>query len=379
MASRRMVPTKYFKDPDIMNLESKDSQLILLGLILAADDEGREVAHARLLGRELDYPPETIERALQDLVANELLVLYQVGKHRYYSLTRWQQWQTLGGRFTPSRYPAPPATTEEPSTQAGECSGKIPENPSEIGENPAQFNVSEFNVSKSNRSESNGVGGQEESPSNITPFPTSTCSDDSAIVFSQEQIQKTTKQVAHILKLPETEALVRIVQDYHADPSLSLLGEADAAREWIDDPLRNKKHKHMTLAFFRHWLQRERDTRRRREAERAANSLHPVEATGTMGRIAITSSSLPAAQGGRQANQCATSAPPTHETPLSGTSTRLIEWNGRLIPEEQAYQEGYYGGWERFLPGDDPDDDLLAAAKRYGLLPPDPPGKQVHA
>jgi hypothetical protein len=43
---------------------------------------------------------------------------------------------------------------------------------------------------------------------------------------------------------------------------------------------------------------------------------------------------------------------------------RLIEWQGRLVPEEQAYREGYQGGFERFKPGDHPDDDLFAAAAR---------------
>src|SRR2546429_7898401 len=115
MATRRMVPTKFLKDPDIMNLASKDSQLILIGLILSADDEGRELAHPQLLGREMDYPPEQIEAALQDLSENDLILLYQVGKHRYYSLTRWHHWQTLGTKKTPSKYPAPPETTEVPA------------------------------------------------------------------------------------------------------------------------------------------------------------------------------------------------------------------------------------------------------------------------
>ncbi len=91
MALRRMVPTNFFKDPDIMNLGSKDTQLILVGLILDADDEGRGVAHAQILGREMDYPPETIEHALQDLADNDLLALYQAGRHRYYSLPRWHK------------------------------------------------------------------------------------------------------------------------------------------------------------------------------------------------------------------------------------------------------------------------------------------------
>ncbi len=45
-------------------------------------------------------------------------------------------------------------------------------------------------------------------------------------------------------------------------------------------------------------------------------------------------------------------------------SSRMIEWNGRWVTEEEAYQDGYQGGFERFLPGDHPDDDLLAVAQR---------------
>src|SRR6266487_4748553 len=109
MANKRCLPTRFFKDPDIMNLGSRDTQLILVGLVLTADDEGRELAHPKLLGRELDYPPEQIESALQELAANDLLILYQVGKHRYFSLTRWGQWQTLSSnKITISKYPAPP-------------------------------------------------------------------------------------------------------------------------------------------------------------------------------------------------------------------------------------------------------------------------------
>jgi hypothetical protein len=89
---------------------SKDCQLILVGLVLLADDEGRELAHPKLLSREIDYPPEQIEAALQELVENDLVMLYQAGKHCYYSLTRWSQWQSISSqKMTPSKYPAPPA------------------------------------------------------------------------------------------------------------------------------------------------------------------------------------------------------------------------------------------------------------------------------
>jgi hypothetical protein len=44
---------------------------------------------------------------------------------------------------------------------------------------------------------------------------------------------------------------------------------------------------------------------------------------------------------------------------------RTIFWKGRVIPEEQAYKEGYYGGFERFLPGKAPEDDLEALVIKY--------------
>ena len=80
MASKGCLPTRFFKDPDIMNV-GKDTQLILVGLVLLADDEGRELAHPRLLSREIDYPLEQIEASLQELADNDLLHLYQVGRH----------------------------------------------------------------------------------------------------------------------------------------------------------------------------------------------------------------------------------------------------------------------------------------------------------
>ncbi len=107
MAKQRCLPTSFFKDPDVMTLSSGDVRLMLIGLVLNADDEGRGLAHARILGRELDYPPEVIESALQEMEACELVQCYQVERHRYYSLRRWGEWQTLS-KPTQSRFPAPP-------------------------------------------------------------------------------------------------------------------------------------------------------------------------------------------------------------------------------------------------------------------------------
>lgn len=61
--------------------------------------------------------------------------------------------------------------------------------------------------------------------------------------------------------------------------------------------------------------------------------------------------------------------------------TRMIWWNGREIPEEQAYREGYEGGFERFKKGDHPDDDLEAVARRLlaeGKIPNYPRMEAAH-
>ena len=192
MASKRCLPTRFFKDADIMNV-SKDGQLILVGLVLLADDEGRELAHPRLLSREIDYPPEQIEAALAELVENDLVLLYQAGKHSYYSLTRWNQWQSISSqKMTPSKYPEPSATVattfvEKPlesaiaetganDTQAlvdvSQKSPEFPRNPQrnagENRESPTQLNLSESNSSESKLIEDEG---EAQPPLNVVPFP----------------------------------------------------------------------------------------------------------------------------------------------------------------------------------------------------------------
>lgn len=315
MANKRCIPTRFFKDPDIMNLESKDHQLILVGLVLMADDEGRELAHAKLLSRELDYPQEQIEAALFDLAANDLVVLYQVGRHRYYSLTRWGQWQTLSlAKITPSKYPAPPSTEDGmPSDGTRESaetfSQHFPEFPRE---NPGNSAVSQDFPSQSNSSESNSSEGEgEKPPPNVVAFPTgrveransthSTAVTTATTGTSRQKpderetqgdhtpqemqaTQQTMRNAAEILRLPASDALLRIVGDYQHDPLVRLLGEADAAREYIDDPRRNRKGQRMSPAFFRRWLRREHEDALLRQSQR-----HTTAATGTLGGVGGTS------------------------------------------------------------------------------------------
>jgi hypothetical protein len=278
MASKRCLPTRFFKDADIMNV-SKDGQLILVGLVLLADDEGRELAHPRLLSREIDYPPEQIEAALQELVENDLVVLYQAGKHCYYSLTHWNQWQSISSqKMTSSKYPAPPACTSVDASvaladsatdmHATQAEVEIPQNfpefprisqriAGENRENPTQLNLSESNSSESKLIEDEG---EAQPPPNIVPFPAARAdAADAKTHLTDKSVLEVTQEVASILKVPLSDGLARVVADYLGDPSLSLLGEADAAREWIEDPRRNRKGQQLTPAFFRRWLKRERE------------------------------------------------------------------------------------------------------------------------
>jgi DNA-binding transcriptional ArsR family regulator len=269
-----MLPTRFFKDPDVMALSSGDVRLILVGLVLCADDEGRELAYPKLLGRELDYAPEHIEQALRELEANDLLTLYQVGRHRYYSLPRWHEWETLS-KPTPSKYPAPPSASSQ-GTPA------FPQNPQgNLGESRAiPPEGEEEKEEEENRNEGEG---EAEAPPNIVAFPAARSGSGTA-ALSETKVLEATQHVAGILKLTVTPALTRIVQEYLYEPAVSLLGEADAAREYIDDSRRNHKGQRMTPAFFRRWLKRERDDSQRRHAHLPTGTTGPGAPASASGR-----------------------------------------------------------------------------------------------
>ena len=106
MARSRSIPTNLFDDPDFFE-RSPQAQLIFIGLILDADDYGRGLAHSGLLARKLNQEVAHIDLALDELQKVGLLRCYRGERYRYYTLTRWQEWQTLH-KPTPSRFPTPP-------------------------------------------------------------------------------------------------------------------------------------------------------------------------------------------------------------------------------------------------------------------------------
>ena len=125
--------------------------------------------------------------------------------------------------------------------------------------------------------------GEDEACSKVVSFPTARTSTSSS---AEQYIEQTALKLAHILKITITPALERIVEEYQDDPLLSLLGEADAAREYIDDRQRNRKGQRMTPAFFRRWLKREHEDALLRRTRSA-------QATGTTDRDGTYSATAP--------------------------------------------------------------------------------------
>ncbi|HVB25339.1 MAG TPA: hypothetical protein VNG51_25600 [Ktedonobacteraceae bacterium] len=285
MAQKRCIPTDLFFTPGFAALSSDTVRLILIGLVTDADDAGRGLADEKLLGRKLDHRPEEISAALDELGHAGYVTCYAGGKDHCYALCHWQRWQTLS-KPTPSHYPAPPAAHED--ARDTHDSPGVPEIPHDC---PGEFRATPSEGEEEQEEEENRreEEAEAEPPSNVVTFPGTAHGDSTTgtASLSFREVKEVTTQVARILKLSVTEALTRVVADYASDPALSLLGEADAAREYIEDPRRNRHTRRMTPAFFRRWLKREHEeTQRRRHAPLSPGQ----QATGTDGSAGLLSS-----------------------------------------------------------------------------------------
>lgn len=254
MAAKRSIPTSLFASPDFFELSTDTIRLILIGIILDADDEGRGSAHSRLLARKLDKHPEEIEQAFVELEAHDILHCYMVEMRRYYTLCHWHKYQVLS-RPTPSTYPLPP-DGQMPVSQTRQEKHGIPREPLDSpGDSvPEEEEKGRELEQEMKRREAEG----EKSLSRNIPSSSPPLSDDSIPYLSSWNDPEETKRVASHLKLSVSENLCAIVQEFLQTPTISLVGEAIEARAWIDDQRRNSKGQQMTPAFFRRWLKRER-------------------------------------------------------------------------------------------------------------------------
>lgn len=277
MAAKRSIPTSLFASPDFFELSSDTVRLILIGIILDADDEGRGSAHTHLLARKLDKTPQQIEEALGELAAHGILRCYQVQSRHYYMLCHWHKFQTLS-KPTPSSFPAPPAAqTPEPLPAPPGKPTKALGNPGPSGPNSPEGEEKGRREGKENREEEPKRRGRE-APGEPQPEPPLAARTPLALskAFSlsaeeqtalpppvqtsvdEQQGSQITEQVAQALQLPITDALTTLVTEFLPTTTFSLVKAAQAARAWIDDPLRNTARKPMSLIFFQRWLKRER-------------------------------------------------------------------------------------------------------------------------
>lgn len=258
MAAKRSIPTTLFESPDFFELSSDTIRLILIGIILDADDEGRGSAHPRLLARKLDKQPADIEQALAELEAHGILRCYTVEMRSYYTLCHWDKYQVLS-RPTPSLYPLPPDEPEAAGSQGNPGNARNPQ-----GNPGAPLSEGEGEKEREEKKET-----EEENapPARVTRFPgphlsqpstTAPGSSDQCSFLRANELEKLTKQVASLLKLEMTTDLRAIVQEFSPLSTISLVGEAIEACAWIEDQRRNRKQQQMTPAFFRRWLKRER-------------------------------------------------------------------------------------------------------------------------
>jgi hypothetical protein len=262
MAGKRSIPTDLFWDETFSGLCS-DTQSIFIGLVLGADDHGRGPAGIAVLARMLAKDPPVIQASLQDLNNSGFIQCYQVEGKFYYHITRWDEWETLN-KPARSRYPAPPELQNSNS--------EMPGNPPE---NPGNSQVFLENPSEAEAEEKRREAEEPETPGNVVPFPTRA---DGGNLKSEELV---ISELAQVLHLPVTTALTRLVTEFQHVPGLSLLGEANAARAWVDDQRsKRKKQTQMTLPFFRRWLQRSLTI----NADQVAHtSRETTRATGTGG------------------------------------------------------------------------------------------------
>lgn len=280
MAGKRSIPTDLFWDETFSGL-CGETQSIFIGLVLGADDHGRGPASVTVLTRMLAKDPQAIHIALQELDTIGFLQCYQVEGKGYYHITRWDEWETLN-KPARSRYPTPPDTEVQGLTETPNISGKTPENLGDSHtflENPAIAGkiLSEAEAEEKRKEAEGEVPPDHslESAGTVIPFPTR---GDGGQMMTTETTVKTLAQILHV---PVTPALARLVEEFQQVPGLSLLGEANAARAWIDDQ-HNKKRKQtpMTVPFFRRWLQRALNI----QDQQVARTLAPPQPTGTTGR-----------------------------------------------------------------------------------------------
>ena len=109
MTKRRMIHSCIWQSEHFADL-TMQQRLLWIGLITNADDQGRGRAHPGLV-RAAVFPfdviaQDDIQRDIETLRDDDLLILYQADDKMYYQVIKWWEYQTPQWAY-PSEYPAP--------------------------------------------------------------------------------------------------------------------------------------------------------------------------------------------------------------------------------------------------------------------------------
>lgn len=112
MARKRMISPNIWQDPDFGQLSS-DAQIMVIGLISNADDEGRLRGNPAYL-KSIIFVYKNLAFSKIQKIRDEIMckmknfVLYSVNGEEYIQLKNWDKYQTQReDRIIPSQYPAP--------------------------------------------------------------------------------------------------------------------------------------------------------------------------------------------------------------------------------------------------------------------------------
>lgn len=109
MARIRTVKPSFWSDPDVSSLR-RDARLMLIGLISAADDEGRFLASASAIAGFVfphdDLPLRTIRQWRDEIAQSGVIKLYSDGIGEYGFFPNWSTHQRVN-RPTASVMPSP--------------------------------------------------------------------------------------------------------------------------------------------------------------------------------------------------------------------------------------------------------------------------------
>ena len=110
MARIRTIKPSFWGSPDISRL-SRDARLLVLGLISAADDDGRFLAGPNAINGTVfpndEVSPASIRRWLTEASEREEPIhLYEVDGVKYGCFPKWHKHQRIS-KYMPSNLPAP--------------------------------------------------------------------------------------------------------------------------------------------------------------------------------------------------------------------------------------------------------------------------------